>query len=171
MKSFNLIIDVLSRRVEKLQLQKEAEVAMKVLLLSLCILGSACVWSKSSFAVSMSSGGFVLQNSLHDTASSSPLRAPTQGVSSNDADGKLNNLKMLNPSGPSARLKRVTILQSTAVVPPCCSAQAHLSATPGDRRSKVLGTRLLAVPESVSLLMLGTSLLGIAALVRRRRLL
>jgi hypothetical protein len=170
MKSFNLIIDVLSRRVEKLQLQKEAEVAMKVLLLSLCILGSACVWSKSSFAVSMSSGGFVLQNSL-DTASSSPLRAPTQGVSSNDADGKLNNLRMLNPSGPSARLKRVTILQSTAVVPPCCSAQAHLSATPGDRRSKVLGTRLLAVPESVSLVMLGTSLLGIAALVRRRRLL
>ena len=144
---------------------------MKVLLLSLCILGSACVLLKSSFALSMSSGGFVLQNSLLYAESASSLRAPTQGVSSIYGGEKLNHRKMPNRSGQFAPMKGAALLQSTAGTPPCCSPQAHLNATPSDRRSKVLGTKLLGVPESVSLLMFGTSLLAIAALVRRRRLL
>jgi hypothetical protein len=143
---------------------------MKVFLLSLCILGSACLRAKSSLALSMSSGGFVLQNSLPHTASLASLLVASQGVSSTHADGKLNDQKLLNTSGQSAPLKRIAVLQTTAGLPPCCSAQAHLGTTPpGDRRSKVLGTRLLAVPESLLLFMLGTNLLGIAALVRRRR--
>lgn len=142
---------------------------MKTLLLSLAVLGGMLAWPNSSYAGSITSCRCALQDTLDYRVSfASPREANLNVIWTYGIDGTFNDQ---TSTGQPALLNGRPVLKSTAGLHRCCSPQIHSNVALVNSKINAPAANLITVPEPASLFMLGTGLLGIAALLRRTRLL